>query len=121
MNFMTGRDKLIIACKILLENLLPKIKNEFIDDERPVLKITFFKGLILYIRYNDYDEYSYQLIYSQKKLDRIRYDNYDDIWDVISKPHHFHPKGEKTAIESPMNGDPNYDMPILIKKFLINL
>jgi len=118
---VTSQNKLIVARKILLENLLPKIKNEYIDDERPVLKITFFKGLILYIRYNDYDEYSYQLIYSQKKFDRIRYDNYDDIWDVSSKPHHFHPKGEKTAIESPMNGDPKYYIPILIKNFLINL
>ena len=118
---MKGQDKLIVARKIILENLLPKIKNEYIDDERPVLKITFFKGLVLYIRYNDYDEYSYQLIYSQKKFDRIRYDNYDDIWNVISKPHHYHPKGEKTAIESPMNGDPEYDISILINKFLINL
>ena len=118
-NILIGLEKLIIARKILLENLLPKIKNEYIDDERPFLKISFFKGLILYIRYNDYQEYSYQLIYSQKPLDRIRYDNYDDMWNVKSKPHHFHPKEEKTAIESLMNGDPKHDMLILIKEFLI--
>jgi len=32
-NILTGLDKLIVARKILLENLLPKIKNEYIDDE----------------------------------------------------------------------------------------
>lgn len=120
-NILTGFDKLIVARKILLENLLPKIKNEYIDDERPFLEISFFKGLILYIRYNDYEEYSYQLIYSQNPLDRIRYDNYDDMWNVKSKPHHYHPREEKAAIESSMNGDPKHDMLILIKEFLIVL
>ena len=120
MNFLKSQDKLIIARRILLENLPLKIKNEYIDDERPVLKITFFKGLILYIRYNDYSEYSYQLIYSQKKYDRIRYDNYDDVWDVLSKPHHLHLIGEKNVIESPMNGNPEHDIPILIKNYLIS-
>jgi len=115
---LTGFDKLIVARKILLENLLPKIKNEYVDDERPFLEISFFKGLFLYIRYNDYEENSYQLIYSQKPLDRIRYDNYDDMWNVKSKPHHFHPKGEKIAVESPMKGDPKHDIPILLKKHL---
>ncbi len=118
-NILTCHDKLIAARRILLNNLLPKIKNEYIDDDRPFLKITFLKGLVLYIRYNDYDEYSYQLIFSQKPLDRIRYDNYDDMWNVKSKPHHYHPKGEKTAIESSMNGDPKHNIPILIKKFLM--
>ena len=114
---LKGLNKLAIARKILLNELLSKIKNEYIDDERPFLKITFFKGTILYIRYNDYDEYSYQLIFSQEPLDRIRYDNYDDMWKVKSSPHHFHLTGEKTAIKSPMNGDPEHDIPILLKEF----
>ena len=59
---MTGLDKLTAARKLLLNELLSEIKDECIDDEHPFLKITFFKGLVLYIRYNDYDEYSYQLI-----------------------------------------------------------
>ncbi len=115
---MTALDKLAAARKILLNELLSEIKDEFIDDERPFLKITFFKGLVLYIRYNDYNEYSYHLIFSQEPLDRIRYDNYDDMWNVNSKPHHFHPRGEKTAIESPMNGDPKHDISILLKELL---
>ena len=117
-NLVIGQEKLIVARKILLDTLLPKIKNEYIDDDRPFLKIVFFNGSLLYIRYNDHFEYSYQLIYSQKPLDRIRYDNYDDMWNVISKSHHFHPKGEKIAVESPMKGDPKHDIPILLKKHL---
>ena len=113
---MTGLDKLTAARKLLLNKLLSEIKDEYIDDERPFLKITFFIGLVLYIRYNDYDEYSYQLVFSQEPFDRIRYDNYDNMWEVNSKPHHFHPRGEKTAIESPMNGDPKHDILILLKE-----
>jgi hypothetical protein len=115
---LTGFEKLLAARKILLGRLLSEIKDEYIDDERPFLKITFFKGIVLYIRYNDYDEYSYQIVYSQEPLDRIRYDNYDDLWNVKSKPNHFHPKGEKKALESPMIGNPEHDIPILLKELL---
>ena len=72
---MTGLDKLTAARKLLLDELLSEIKDEYIDDERPFLKITFFIGLILYIRYNNYDEYSYQVVFSQEPFDRFRYDN----------------------------------------------
>ena len=92
---MKGLDKLFLAHKMLLEELISEIKDEKIDDERPFLEITFFNGLLLYIRYNDYNEYSYQLIYSQDYLDRIRYDNFDDRWEVKSKPHYFHPQGRE--------------------------
>jgi hypothetical protein len=114
-------DKLFIARKMLLEEFISEIKDEKIDDERPYLKITFFNGLILYIRYNDYNEYSYQLIYSQDYLDRIRYDNFDDRWEVKSRPHHFHPQGKEEAIESPMNGNPKHDIKILLKNILKKL
>lgn len=40
------------------------------------------------------------------------------MWNVATKPHHLHPKGEETAIESPMNGDPEHDIPILLKQLL---
>jgi hypothetical protein len=115
---VSALDKLNIARKLLLNDLLSEIKEEFIDDERPFLKITFLRGFVLYVRYNDYNEYSYQLVFSQDPLDRIRYDNYDDMWMVKSRPHHFHPKDEKTAIESLMNGDPKHDIPILLKDLL---
>lgn len=54
------------------------------------LKIIFRSGIILYIRYNDFDEYGYHLMYSSKKGDYERFDNYDKNWDIDSKPHHFH-------------------------------
>lgn len=38
------------------------------------------------------------------------------MWEVNSKPHHLHPRGVKTAIESPMNGDPKHDILILLKE-----
>ena len=116
---MSGLDKLYVARKLLLKKLLTEIKDEYIDDERPFLKITFFKGSILYIRYNDYDEYSYHLNFSQEHLDRIRYDNYDDRWNVNSKPHHLHPRGKTEATESPMNGDPKHDIVILLKEIFL--
>ena len=116
---MKGLDKLTAARKILLNELLSEIINETIYDDLPFLKITFFKGIVLYIRYNDYNEYSYQLVFSQEPLDRIRYDNYDDMWKVKSSPHHFHLRGEHTAIESPINGDPEHDIPILLKEFFV--
>lgn len=112
---MSARDKILIALELLLENLLTEIKEVFLDDVRPALKILFLRGFNLYIRYNDFNEYSYQLIFSQDPFDRIRFDNFDDHWDVESRPHHFHPRGEKKGINSPMDGFPKHDIPILLK------
>ncbi|MFW9924830.1 MAG: DUF6516 family protein, partial [Candidatus Thorarchaeota archaeon] len=74
-----------------------------------------------YIQFNDFNEYSYHIQFTQKTNDFLRDDNYDDHWDVPSKPHHFHPRGEKVAGKSPMLGIPEKDIPHLIeiiKKFL---
>ena len=97
--------------------MLSQIQEYYIDDNRPMMKITFALGFILYIRYNDFDEYSYQLNFSQKPYDRIRFDNYDKFWEVSTRPHRFHKRGKKNAIKSPMKGDPLNDFPILIKTF----
>lgn len=40
------------------------------------------------------------------------------MWKVKSRPHHFHSRGDKKAIESPMNGDPKHDIPILLNELL---
>ena len=85
------------------------------DEERPLLKIKFLSGFELYIRYNDHGEYSYHVNFSTDPLDRLRFDNYDDHWPVSTRPHHFHSRNEKNARESPMNGEPDHDMPLLIK------
>ena len=54
-------------------------------------------------------------------MDRFRFDNYDDYWNVKSKPHHHHKRHSHDGEESEMNGDPNNDMPILTKYILKNV
>ena len=105
----------MLARQIIVDELLHEIKEIVIDDERPRLEITFLKGFKVYIRYNDLGEYSYQLTFSQKKVDRIRYDNFDKKWPVSTQPNHLHPKGDLKAIDSPMIGDPQHDIPLLIQ------
>jgi hypothetical protein len=85
------------------------------------VKNHFFKGSILYVQYNDYDKYSNHFIYSQTPLDRIRYDNYDDMRDIDTTPHHVHLRGKKLGIRSPMKGIQTHDMPILLKELLNEL
>ncbi|MCE7743670.1 MAG: hypothetical protein GPJ52_00900 [Candidatus Heimdallarchaeota archaeon] len=113
---INARIKLLRARELLINQFLSEIYEIILDDDRPILTIKFRKGFILYIRYNDFDEYSYQILFSQKKFDRIRYDNYDDKWNVSSKPHHFHPRNKQTALESRMMiGKPGKDIPVLIQ------
>ena len=112
---INARIKLLRARELLINQFLSEIYEIILDDDRPILTIKFRKGFILYIRYNDFDEYSYQILFSQKKFDRIRYDNYDDKWNVSSKPHHFHPRNKQTALESRMIGKPGKDIPVLIQ------
>jgi len=83
-----------------------------------VLRVIFHNEIYLFIRYNDYGEYSYSIIFSPNPDDQMRFDNYDDIWNVKSRPHHFHVRGMQSVIDSSMNGDPNHDIPILINKIL---
>lgn len=103
------------ANNLIQEFLKDKEYTEQLDLNRGKLTISFPNGYALFIRYNDFKEYSYQFLYSKKGYDRFRYDNYDDRWSIGSRPHHFHPRGSKNGIISPMNGDPIHDMPLLLK------
>jgi hypothetical protein len=47
----------------------------------------------------------------------MRFDNYDDIWDVKTRPNHFHVRGMQSVIESPIRGMPDLDIPTLFKHF----
>lgn len=105
----------------MLKNLLSSIQQEILDETRPLLVMTFITGTQLYIRYNDYNEYSYQIQFTQEAEDRIRFDNFDNRWNIISRPHHLHRRREKVAVESPTNGDPTHDIPILITYYLSKL
>jgi len=72
-------------------------------------------GAVIFIRYNHYGEYGYQIKYSSQKNDFSIFDNFDDRWDVTTRPHHFHKKGSFKAVASPMLGNPTHDIPILVK------
>ncbi len=106
---------LIEARSLLLNSLSSHIFSEVIDLEGGFLKFIFNNGTILFVTYNKVAEYSYQYIYSYKKYDRERYDNYDKHWNVKTRPHHFHPRYKKEGNESPMNGIPDHDIPVLVK------
>ena len=90
------------------------LKEVHLDADRPLLMIQLKDGSILYIRYNDFVEYSYQIMFSHKPLDRVRFDNYDDRWEVSTRPHHLHPRNQEKAKESQMTGIPSHDIPLLI-------
>ena len=71
---------LIEARKFLFQALQSEIIETEINTAIFQLKIQFSQGTLLFIRYNEYNEYGYQLIFSKKKGDFVRYDNFDDKW-----------------------------------------
>ena len=112
---MKASEKLIIAKELLELNFSNKISQISIDLTYKQLHIVLIDGIHLYIVYNDHGEYSYSIIFSKLDLDRCRFDNYDDHWKVSSRPHHFHPRKTKEAINSPMKGFPDKDIIKLIE------
>ena len=107
-------EKLEKARELLVPTLIRTITGVHLSDEHYTLRIDFEQHSILYVKYNDYQEYSYQILLSHQGSKSIRYDNFDDRWDVSSRPNHVH-MADKTVVASPMNGDPVHDMPLLIK------
>ena len=114
---LTALEKLQVAQHILFQHLSRQIKDSHFSDEHFTMKLTFEDGKRLYIRYNDYGEYSYQFFLSSQLSDFIRFDNFDDSWLVTTRPHHWHTQ-DGNVIESPMNGIPEEDIPILADKIL---
>ncbi len=109
---MDALSKLNHARDILLPKLINNLVCIELSEEHFTLKFLFKNGEQLYIRYNDYNEYSYQIEFSSQIGDFIRYDNFDDRWDVDTRPHHLHNRN-KEVITSNMLGIPNHDMSIL--------
>ena len=107
---MDSYEKLAVAQKLIQADYSELIISLQRDPNRPALKIMFSNGNLIYIRYNDYFQYSYQIIYSQSPFDRIRFDNFDDHWNVDTKPHHKHERGSRKVSKSPMVGDPQKDI-----------
>ncbi|MHA2362608.1 MAG: toxin-antitoxin system TumE family protein [Candidatus Hodarchaeales archaeon] len=101
--------------KLIFSELQSEIIDLHINKSIYQLKITFTTGSILYIRFNEFEEYGYHLLFSKKKGDFVRWDNFDDRWPVASKPHHFHKRYDAGVSKSSMIGKPSSDIPKIIK------
>jgi hypothetical protein len=110
---MSGATQIQGAKELLEKGLGNSILDLSFDVEDPRILIKMRDGIRVYIQYNDHDQYSYSILFTDGKLDRSRFDNYDNRWAVSTRPHHFHPRMSKQAFESIMTGKPKNDMPIL--------
>jgi hypothetical protein len=89
------------------------VKSLFFEPKLARVRINLSDSNSFFVRYNDHAEYRYSLIFSSKDLDRVRFDNHDDLWKVKSRPHHFHPRLNGVAFSSLMIGYPDHDIPLL--------
>ncbi len=112
---MNALEKLKFAKKQLTRSFSEEISKIYLLEENFRLTLVFSNNYRLFIRYNDFGEYSYQFQYSSQPNDFLRYDNFDDHWPVDTKPHHLHIGNDK-VVESDMKGDPEKDIPLLSKK-----
>ena len=109
---MSSYEKKLKKAKHILESCLGNsIEDLLFQPKLSRIKIRLRNDHIVFVQYNDYDEYGYSILFSKMDLDRCRFDNYDDRWDVSTRPHHFHPRYKKEAILSNMDGSPEKDMP----------
>lgn len=102
------------ARALIIKLLGESIRNDELNEAISQLRITLKSGLILYIKYNEFGEYGYQILYSPRKNDFARFDNFDDRWNVSTKPHHFHTRGNREVVVSSMKGNPAHDIPLLV-------
>ena len=84
---MKAIEKLNIAKDILEKQLKSKIQNIILNTNLERIKINLRDGTVLFIQYNNYNEYSYSIIFSSAHLDRIRFDNYDIGWNRFAWMH----------------------------------
>jgi len=110
---MNGIDKLRRAREILEAELATAVVSSEFNVRLKRFRATLRDGTTINVQYNDHEEYSYSIFYSSQELDRIRFDNYDNLWNVPTKPHHVHPRYKEVGEISTMNGDPVNDMRIL--------
>jgi hypothetical protein len=105
--------------KVLLEEYLgDNVQELFFEPKLARIQIILRDQIIIYVQYNNHDQYSYNLIFSEKELDRCRFDNFDKNWDVITAPNHFHPRNYIDGFDSPMNGNPKDDIPLFCEMIL---
>jgi len=75
---MSSLEKLAKAKSILEKELSIQVKNLNFEPKLARIHIILRDNIQTFVRYNNYDEYSYNIIFSKKELDRCRFDNYDD-------------------------------------------
>lgn len=117
---MTAVDNLTRSYNLLQKGLASEILTITLDLTLATVKVLLHNGVYVYIRYNNHNEYSYNVIFSLLKYDRARFDNFDDNWNVRTRPHHFHPRNIREGYESLMSGDPDVDIKKLINLILTN-
>ncbi len=110
---MTSITKLDEIKHLIEKKISLSLKSLIFEPKLSRLSIFLQDGTIIYIRYNDFQENSYNLIFSKNNLDTCRFDNYDDRWDVKTHPNHVHPRFNKYGCSSPMMGEPEQDIPLL--------
>jgi hypothetical protein len=111
---MSSREKLRTARDIINNEELSHVRPGIHHGEgssRVKNSVVAFE-VKLFIRYNDFGEYTYLALFSQVPDDLFRFDNYDDVWPVKTKPHHFHERGMRNVRDSPMHGSPGNDIPL---------
>ncbi len=112
---MSAISKLLEAKEILEQLFGKEINSLDLNQDSRKLHVILTDGIQIYIIYNDYGQYGYNILFSNLDLDRCRFDNYDDKWDVNSRPHHFHPRKKIGAESSKITGTPKDDIPYLYK------
>jgi hypothetical protein len=115
-----GDELLSKAYSLIIDCLKELIVSSILDEDLTRIKIILKNNITIFIIYNDNNEYSYVIVFSLEKFDRIRFDNYDKLWDVKSKPHHCHPRFSHNGTESEFVGIPENDMPLLCEKLKDN-
>lgn len=110
---LLSEELILKAYDIILKELRGSISEIDLDEDTGKLVIKLKSGVTVFLRYNNYGQYSYVVMFSFEKLDRVRFDNFDDKWEVPSKPHHTHPRHQEKAIESPFKGIPSDDIKFL--------
>lgn len=91
-------------------------ENQFILKVRATLA----SGDVLQVRLYQNDQhtdYAYQLFHDESHV--MRWDNKEHFPSISSFPHHFHDALEHTE-NSPLNGDPSHDLPIVLD-YLVTL
>ncbi len=97
--------------KLILEKILgSSLKTLNFEPKLARIYILLHDSVQIFIRYNNHEEYSYNVVFSKSEFDRCRFDNYDDKWNVATRPHHFQTRFEENGYNSPMKGNPNEDL-----------